>query len=376
MQTTNQKKKKVLFVARDDGGCGFFRCKQPAEFLNRAGVIDAEYVFKTPTKDQLMHADLVIMQDMGTVEASNMAKFMRDNKIPYLTEFDDYVFHVSPHNLAGHQAWNPSTLFLHRALEMTKSGAGITVSTNTLAREFFPYSNLIYVIPNYLDKERWDQPVVKRSDDKIRIGWCGGNAHADDLHMISKVLDKVIKEYKGKVIFETMGMTRQELANVFPMKVHNDLCPSCGYEGELHHYPGESLDEYPTVLASKGWDFAVAPVIDNAFGNSKSDIKIKEYAALKLPVIASPVDPYREAAKSGAQILFAETFEEWYEAIKLLIEDVSKRREMAINQGIWAENNWIQDNIGKLSNIYLQVISLAEAQLGTTEDRLKRVGVI
>jgi glycosyltransferase involved in cell wall biosynthesis len=373
---SKSRKPNILFIARDDAGCGFFRCKQPADFLNRAGLANAKHIFKNPSQADLMSADLVIMQDSGTMEASNITKFMRDNKIPYMTEYDDYVFHVSPHNEGGYMAWNPSTLFLHRTLEATRQGVGITVSTPQLARELFPYNPNIFVIPNYLDKDKWSHPTVKRSDDKIRIGWAGGNAHADDLKMISKVLDKIIKERKGKVVFETMGMTRKELAGVFPMEIFNELCPSCGYEGEIHHYPGESLDDYSTVLASKGWDIAVAPVINNGFGNAKSDLKIKEYSALGIPIVASDVTPYREAVDSGAKVLLATTFEEWYEAINSLIDDASKRSEISRENKEWVENYWIQENIHKMFDVYSQVILSTIPILGTAEDRLKKRTIV
>lgn len=361
MQT---KKKKIVFVARDDGGCGLFRCKQPAEFLRRSGLANAEYIFKNPSAEQLLGADLVIMQEMGSVEASALAKFMRDNKIPYMAEFDDFIHHVSPRNQGGYMAWNPSTLFLHRSLEMTKQAIGITVSTNQLAREMFPYNSNVYVIENFLDKERWDNPIVKRSDDKIRIGWCGGNAHGDDLLMISKVLDKIIKEYNGKVIFETIGMTRKELSGVFPMKIQNEVCPACNYEGELHHYPGESLEDYPLVLSSKGWDIAIAPVIDNGFGNCKSDLKIKEYSAAGISIVASPVTPYREAAEKGATIVFARTFDEWYNGIKGLIESISLRQDTVKRNKEWVSKYWIQDNVQNIYEVYRQVIDHSERVLG------------
>lgn len=363
-------KKKILFVARDTGGCGYFRCKQPADFIKRTGIFDTEFVIQTVTKEQMLDADLVIFQDTGTVNGSNNMKFCYENRIPFLTEFDDFIQHVSPHNDGGYSCWNPGTLFTHRAMNMSRMAFGMTVSTPQLAREYDPYSSRIYVIPNYLDKEKWDNPVVKRVDGKIRIGWCGGNAHADDLKMVSLVLDKIVKEYKGKVIFETMGMTGQELQGVFPMKLRNDVCSECGYEGEMHHYPGEDLENYPIVLATRGWDIVIAPILNTAFNNCKSDLKIKEYAALGYPVVASLRTPYLEANKNGAEMLFADTFDEWYNSIKELIENTEKRDEMAKKNKVWIQNYWIQDNVIKLTDIYSQVISLAEQVLGTKEGRL------
>ncbi len=367
----NKKQRNILYIARDNGGCGFFRCVQPAKFLQRSGLADAISVLQNPTKDQVLNADLVVLQNVGPVESSNLVQFMVENKVPFVTEFDDFIQHVSPHNLAGALAWNPGTLFVHRAMECTRKAFGVTVSTRQLAREYFPYNPNIYVVPNYLDKEKWDNPIVKRNDGKIRIGWAGGNAHADDLRMISKVLDKIIKEYKGKVIFETMGMTRQELAGVFPMDAHNDICPSCGFEGELHHYPGESIDNYSTVLASKGWDIAVAPVINNSFGNCKSMIKIMEYAALGIPVVCSPVMPYKEAKSSNAHLLFADTFEQWYNKIKQLIENSLLRDEIVKKNRDWVSQFWIQDNVQKIFDIYEQIITTSESVIGTKEERLK-----
>jgi len=347
----------ILFVARDDGGCGFYRCTQPAAFLTRAGLANAYSTLKNPTEQELFAADLVVMQEMGTIEAANIVKFLEQHKIPYMTEFDDFVHHVSPHNPAGYVAWNPSTLFLHRSMEITKRAAGVTVSTGQLAREYFPYNPYIYVLPNYLDKDRWDVPIMKRQDDKIRIGWCGGNAHADDLYMVSKVIERIVAEYDGKVVFETMGMTRQELAGVFPMPVTStDSCPSCGFEGSLHHFPGETYDNYPSVLGSRGWDIAIAPVIDNAFGNAKSDLKVKEYSALGYPVVASAVRPYRDAQKAGAPIVLADTYEEWYTALKGLIDDPEKRGTMAREAKEWAEGNWIQDRISESFEAYKDTI--------------------
>jgi glycosyltransferase involved in cell wall biosynthesis len=354
---------KILFVARDDGGCGYFRCLQPAKFLKRAGLADAEYILRDPTLEQLLSADLVIMQHMGTMEAANIANFCIEHKIPYMAEFDDFVHHVSPHNQSGYLAWNPSTLFVARAMDMTRRAFGITVSTPQLAKEYFPYNPTIYVVPNYLDKELWDQPILKKNDGKIRIGWMGGNAHADDLKMISKVIEKIVKEFKGKVVFETIGMTKQELHGVFPMQEFDGECPSCKYEGVLHHYPGEDLQNYPMILASKGWDIGLAPVIGNAFGNSKSDLKIKEYAAAGIPIVASPIPPYVEAS-NYAQIRFATTFEEWYNCIKDLILHPDKRDVMVRHNKEWAEKNWIQDNVSKIFEVYSQVLQTADVLLG------------
>jgi glycosyltransferase involved in cell wall biosynthesis len=362
--------KKILFVSRDDGGCAFYRCHQPASFLKRAGLFDTEVVFKAPSPEQLMSADLVIMQEMGLASSAALCRFMIEHRIPFVSEFDDFVQHVSPRNVSGYGGWNPSTLMVHRSMEQARAGFAVQVSTRQLAREYFPYNPTIHVIPNWLDKDLWDVPVSKKADGKVRIGWAGGNAHADDLHMISKVIQKIIRDHDGKVVFETFGMAPSELSGVFPMPATpTTSCDKCGHEGSHHQHMGEPIREYPGALAVKGWDIALAPVIDNAFGAAKSDLKLKEYAALGIPTVASRVRPYIDAVKDGCPALLAETFEEWYDAIDGLIRQENARRQISSEAKKWAQNNWIQDRVFGIRDIYNDLIAAAERSLGKREDR-------
>lgn len=355
------KQPNILFVARDDGGCGFYRCEQPAAFLTRAGLANAKSVLKHPREQDLLAADLVVLQEMGNVEAMNIVSFLEKHNIPFLVEFDDYIHHISPHNDGGYIAWNPATLYVYRSMEMMKRAWGVTVATEQLAREYFPYNNFIYVVPNYLDKQVWEVPTMKRPDGKIRIGWAGGNAHADDLRMVSKVIERLTKEYDGKVVFETIGMTRRELTGVFSIPpTPGDACAHCGHEGHLHHFPGEAYQNYPQVVGSRGWDIAIAPVIDNGFGNAKSDLKVKEYAALGLPIVASNVRPYRDAKKDGASVMLADSYEDWYSQLKGLIETDVAREKLGKQNKEWSQQNWIQDRIPGIFQVYQEVLARAE----------------
>lgn len=365
-----ERKPRILYIQRDDGGCGFFRCQQPANFIQRMGLAETKSILRKPTPEEILWADLVIMQEIGSTDAVGIANFMVENKVPFIAEIDDFLHHISPHNLGGYGAWNPGTLFLSRAMQVVGKATAVTVSTNQLAREYFPYNRNIYVVPNYLDQEKWDNPITRRNDGKIRIGWMGGNAHADDLKMVSGVIERIVKEGKGKVLFETMGMTRRELTEVGEgaifknLKKMNDTCPSCNYEGDLKHYPGEAQGEYPGVLATKGWDIAIAPVINNAFGNCKSDLKVKEYAAAGYPTIASAVVPYKEAAENGAQLILAEGFDSWYNNLKDLIKNPEKRDAMTKANREWIQKHWIQENAQNIFEAYRQVMELALITLG------------
>jgi len=354
----NPELKTVLFVVRDQGGCGFYRCQQPATYLRLRGLMNTIVDLNTTTPEHILQADIVVLQESGSTVSLEAMNFAMQNNKPVVIEIDDFLHKVSPHNIGGYGAWNPATLFLHRFVAQISRANAMTVSTNQLAREYFPYNSNIFVLPNFLNEGLWSLQQTKKNDGIIRIGWAGGNAHMDDLKMISKVIEKIVREYKGKVKFETMGMIKPELQGIFDnLEEFHEICPKCNYQGESVTWMGESLDNYPVVLASHGWDIALAPVINESFGNCKSDVKLKEYSAIGCPIVASRVVPYEEAKKDGCQVLLAETFDEWYNNIKELIEKPEIREEMRKHNRQWVSGKWIGDNIKLYAEAYQQIIA-------------------
>ncbi len=354
----NPELKTILYILRDKGGCGFYRCSQPATFLRVRGLMNAIVDFKNTTRQHILQSDIIVFQESGSSISVDAMNFAIENKKPVVIETDDFLHKVSPHNKSGYGAWNPSTLFLHRFVQQMIKSNAVTVSTPQLARELFPYNDKIYILPNFLNEDKWSKlQQTKKNDGLIRIGWAGGNAHKDDLMMISKVIEKIIHEYKGKIKFETMGMIKAELQGVFNnLEEFHEVCPKCNYQGESVTWIGEELDNYPMVLASHGWDIAVAPVINESFGNAKSDLKLKEYSAIGFPIVASDVVPYREALEDGCDVLLAKSFKEWYNNIKELVENPEHREKMRKANKKWVADKWIGENIQLYADVYHQII--------------------
>ena len=192
----NTELKTVLYVTRDKGGCGFYRCSQPASFLKSRGLMNTIIDHKIAKEKHILEADIIVFQESGSTVSVEAMNFAIKNKKPVVIEIDDFLHKVSPHNVSGYGAWNPGTLYLHRFVQQLYKASAITVSTPQLARELFPYNENIFVIPNFLNEDKWDQKQIKKQDGIIRIGWAGGNAHKDDLLMISKVIEKIIRDQK------------------------------------------------------------------------------------------------------------------------------------------------------------------------------------
>jgi O-antigen biosynthesis protein len=98
---------------------------------------------------------------------------------------------------------------------------------------------------------------------------------------------------------------------------------------------GERVRRFP-LTDWPGWfelasqlDIALAPLeLDNIFCRAKSEIKFVEAGALRVPVVGSDVDPYRDSITQGEDGLLATSEKDWIDALSSLIESPERRREM------------------------------------------------
>jgi len=196
---------------------------------------------------------------------------------------------------------------------------------------------------------------IRRNGKSI---WCG-NSHYEDLQLIEQVITKICQKYQN-VHFCLMGYHGESkrgpnlFQNIPPI---TSICPNCKHGGQLEKISGIELLYYPSKLKECAFDIAIAPLIETGFNQCKSDIKIKEYAALGIPVIATRVKPYSESVKEGYTGFLANTGKEWFDSLELLIKDKDLRLRLGKNNYRWYKENTIDKNIQKWMAFYNRVIS-------------------
>lgn len=95
--------------------------------------------------------------------------------------------------------------------------------------------------------------------------------------------------------------------------------------------PWAPIREYANRYASWSWDIAIAPLDENRFNNSKSNIKMLEAAALKIPCLVSNVTPYIEFCSLGGPELtwlLCHNIEDWRVKLTRLINDPELRQKL------------------------------------------------
>lgn len=128
------------------------------------------------------------------------------------------------------------------------------------------------------------------------------------------------------------------------------------------------FNDYPKVLSEQPWDIGIAPLIDTAFTRSKSHIKWMEYAAYKIPCVASRVYPYFMPIENRDTIIDGETGflcrpPEWEATLERLVMSKSLRERVG-NAAFNAIKDTWQYKDSKIQETFNQMLSDLQAKKG------------
>jgi glycosyltransferase involved in cell wall biosynthesis len=87
------------------------------------------------------------------------------------------------------------------------------------------------------------------------------------------------------------------------------------------------------------FDVGLAPLLDTAFNRSRSNVKLKEYAAAGAAWLASPVGPYVDMGEREGGRLVDDGA--WFEAIEALALDGGLRSQLVLRGREWARRQTI-----------------------------------
>jgi glycosyltransferase involved in cell wall biosynthesis len=153
------------------------------------------------------------------------------------------------------------------------------------------------------------------------VGWIAGLEHAVDASRlgIGDVLLGLLNDYP-KLRVAVIG---------------HDL--RLGHERYFHL---ERTDFASLLHSAAAFDIGIAPLADSPFNASRSNVKLKEYAALGVPWLASPVAPYAGLGSEQGGLLVEDGG--WEPAVRELIEHPLRRRRLAQRAREWAKTQTIE----------------------------------
>ena len=314
-------KVKILFIMVNNPGVSYYRFYQFAQRLSELNLAHCRMFpewdtdkFQGPfwednldnylpmLDDMVNWADFVVIQYISTAQGLCLVEAIRDKK-PCFCEVDDYLSQV-PYYSISYDDNKPGERQDVWATRQIIESKGVVTTTNYLKKHFSQWNSNIYVIPNCIDFEAWDK-LKSHSNEKVRIGWIGGDTHYGDLKLIQNVLYEVLEKYENTEVYIVMG-------NPPAWKPHPRLKMLSKWV---------RIDEYPRHFKDLSFDIGLAPLRDNFFNRGKSNLRYLEYSACKIPTVASNVEPYRQ----DFQGFLAENDDQWFNQISQLVESLDYR---------------------------------------------------
>lgn len=258
---------------------------------------------------------------------------------PVVMEIDDNILSCPAYNPAA-GSYNPESEVRKITIQQMREADALIVTTPYLKELYSEFNDNIYVLPNAIDFELWGKAPRRRNKGKITIGWVGGANHNDDLLIVEPAIDYITSKYP-------------QVEFVFGHGMHPNFK---GKKGVRWVQDFARIDKYPKFVSKLGFDIGIAPLVDNAFNRSKSNLRWLEYSALGIPTVASNVGHFKETVKHGHTGLLCDNEHDFIEHLESMINSTSLRKELAKNAKREVLTNWNIDNIVKDYGTVLQEI--------------------
>lgn len=291
--------------------------------------------------DSAYHSDVIIFQCLHYQIGLSVLMALQDaySRKPFLAEFDDDIYSV--HSLSPSFNWTgPGTNVEWIGNKQLEVSNGVVVSTEYLKKQYNHKNSRIEVIPNAIDFNIWEAlEKPKENLKQVKIGWEGGANHEINLRLIKNVVPKILDKFPNVVFhFKYGGYPLEWLKH--ERIIFDD------------YHKWVPINKHPQSLKKAGFDIGIAPLRDLDFNRAKSNLRWLEYSALKIPTVASDVEPYRciEHGKTG---FLAKEKEDWIKYLSDLITSEELRKHV----GDMAYRNVRENyNIEKVSKKYLEIL--------------------
>jgi glycosyltransferase involved in cell wall biosynthesis len=220
-------------------------------------------------------------------------------------DYDDAVFLHNSYNPRGPLSSGRSQRFEG----MVRAADAVVAGNNFLREQALSLTEpqRVHVIPTCVDVTRYDLAEHAPDRQPVQLVWIGSSSTIQGLEQVN-------------VLFEEIGKT---VANV-------QLKIICDRSLSLEHLrvtfcPWQEQTETAALASS---DIGVSWLPDDPWSEGKCGLKVLQYMAAGLPVVANPIGLHRTLVRHGETGFLAETPAQWCQAIQTLARDPLLRRRL------------------------------------------------
>jgi glycosyltransferase involved in cell wall biosynthesis len=170
------------------------------------------------------------------------------------------------------------------------------------------FNSNVVVIPTTIDMNYHKAKEIHVQKTKLNIGWTGTLTTLKQINLIVDILKKIENEFDIDILIISNEEPQLDLKS-------------------LKYIAWNKTTEIEDLQKI---DIGIMPLYDTEWEKGKCGFKGLQYMALAIPTIMSPVGVNPEIINDGYNGYLANSNGEWYDKIKLLINDEELRKEIGL----------------------------------------------
>lgn len=310
-------------------GVDFVRIIQPMQHLNKhkdfkVNIFDIHKdVVKMDWQTVAKEHDIIFLNYIGNAWAfAAMGAMARKYGKKIVFDLDDSLWDIGRDNPA-YKAYHQGSEALKNFTSMCREVDYMTTTSlylkHVITHNTSKQHDKIKVFPNYIDFNLWSYKPKFKDTLNVRLLHFGSTTHFVSLQNeeFMKGIDKVFKEFPN-VTLKTVGAFIGKYKEKWGARYEHGF-------GHRDIYKWVK-DKFPPHI--KEADISIAPLTINTYNRCKSDLKRTESASAKKPFIGQNIRQYKEVIEDGVDGFLANYADDWYKAIKKLVEDKALRKRI------------------------------------------------
>jgi glycosyltransferase involved in cell wall biosynthesis len=248
-------------------------------------------------------ADIVILQ--RKLLPLWQVRLLRKHARFLVYDFDDALFCRDSYSRKGPMSWTRLAHFW-----ATTYAADAVLAGNEYLREqaaTYVDPQRVHLVPTCVDLARYVPAVHRQRTGGARLAWIGQHSTLSCLNLAQPHL--------AAATARVPGLELRVICNRFPDLAAVHVVPR----------PWSSANEAHELADA---DIGISFLPDDPWSLGKCGLKVLQYMAAGLPVVANPVGMNREMVRDGETGLLAETPRQWAEAIARLAADHRLRQRL------------------------------------------------
>ena len=196
---------------------------------------------------------------------------------------------------------------------------------NRYLKEYIePHNANILVVPTCVDADAYQPRAATEENARPVIGWIGTTGNLQYLAVAATAISRLASELDF------------ELRLVAPEDDPIAELPLDGVDVRCVRWnPRTEIDEI------RRFDIGIMPLrMDHEWDKYKCGLKLLQYMGVGLPAVASPVGVNAEIVSHGENGYLAEDSDQWYAALRPLLEDAALRQQVGAAARLRAEKDY------------------------------------